>query len=70
MTYTLVAAICSLIVGECTSPMASPFEYSSHYDCLHAGYLHSITTIQNIGSESVNLDKIYIQFQCNEQHNL
>ena len=70
MKFALVLAICSSIAGDCAPHFVSPYEYQSHYDCLHAGYLTSITVIQNFGSETVNAHEIYIQFKCTEQHNL
>jgi len=37
---------------------------------MHAGYITSIRTIQDIGAADVNAHKIYIQFYCSEEHNL
>ena len=70
MKFALTMAICSALTGECGGPSTSPFEYKSHYDCAHAGHLTAITIMQNLGSERVNTDHIYIQFKCIEQHNL
>ena len=70
MTYTLVLAICSFLSGECTPPDIGPYRYQSHYECMHAGYITSIRTIQDIGHNDVNAHKIYIQFYCSEERNL
>ena len=70
MTYTLVLAICSALAGECTTPDIGPYKYQSHYDCMHAGYITSIRTIQDLGSTDVNAHKIYVQFYCSEEQTL
>ncbi len=70
MTYTLVLAICSALAGECTTPDIGPHKYQSHYDCMHAGYITSIRTIQDLGSTDVNAHKLYIQFYCSEEQTL
>ena len=39
-------------------------EYKNHYDCATAGYLNAITTVQRMGPEMINKDRIIIRFSC------
>lgn len=41
--------------------------HDSHYDCVTAGYIHSLNTITTIGQESVDQNKLIINFQCQPQ---
>ena len=40
-------------------------DYRTHYDCATAGYLNALTTVQRMGPEMINKDRIIIRFSCN-----
>ena len=63
--FFLILEICSLVMGGCLPPIPHGY-YASYYDCATAGYLQSIGTLQSIGPEGVNKNKLYIKFYCNE----
>ena len=63
--FFLILKLCSLVMGNCLPPIPHGY-YSSYYDCGIAGYLQSIGTLQAIGPEDVNKNKLYIKFYCNE----
>ena len=64
MKFLLVMQICSAINLQCM-PDVVVCEYKNHYDCATAGYLNAITTVQRMGPEMINKDRIIIRFSCN-----
>ena len=64
MKFLLVMQICSAINLQCM-PDVGGGEYKNHYDCATAGYLNAITTVQRMGPEMINKDRIIIRFSCN-----
>tara|TARA_R100001126_G_scaffold78203_1_gene46792 strand:+ start:307 stop:465 length:159 start_codon:yes stop_codon:yes gene_type:complete len=39
--------------------------YHTHFDCATAGYLNAMSTVQRMGPEMINKDRIIIRFSCN-----
>ena len=64
MKFLLVMQICSAINLQCM-PDVVVGDYKNHYDCATAGYLTAITTVQRMGPEMINKDRIIIIFSCN-----
>ena len=64
MKFLLVMQICSALNLQCM-PDVVVGDYNNHYDCATAGYLNAITTVQRMGPEIINKDRIIIRFSCN-----
>ena len=61
--FMLIMQICSAVHMNCMDEKPIGV-YSSHYDCVTAGYINAIGTTQNIGPEEVEKNKIVIKFSC------
>ena len=64
MKFLLVMQICSALNLQCM-PDVVVGDSKNHYDCATAGYLNAITTVQRMGPEMINKDRIIIRFSCN-----
>ena len=64
MKFLLIMQVCSSIHLACMNEMPAG-EYKTHFDCATAGYLNAITTVQRMGPEMINKDRIIIRFSCN-----
>ncbi len=64
MKFLLIMQICSAINLQCM-PDVVVGDYRTHYDCATAGYLNALTTVQRMGPEMINKDRIIIRFSCN-----
>ena len=64
MKFLLVMQICSALNLQCM-PDVVVGDYKNHYDGATAGYLNAITTVQRMGPEMINKDRIIIRFSCN-----
>jgi hypothetical protein len=51
---------------NCLPPINDSFVFNSWSECASAGYLRSIETNNNIGSDMVNRNKIVVNFECIE----
>ena len=64
MKFLLVMQICSAINLQCL-PAVVIGGYDSHYDCATVGYLNAISSLQKMGPDMINKDRIIIRFSCN-----
>ena len=64
MKFLLIMQICSAINLQCM-PDVVVGDYKTHYDCATAGYLNAISSVQQMGPEMINKDRIIIRFSCN-----
>ena len=64
MKFLLVMQICSAINLQCM-PDVVVGSYHTHFDCATAGYLNAMSTVQRMGPEMINKDRIIIRFSCN-----
>ena len=64
MKFLLVMQICSAINLQCL-PDVVIGSYDSHYDCATVGYLNAMSSLQKMGPDMINKDRIIIRFSCN-----
>ena len=64
MKFLLIMQVCSALHMSCMDTMEVGM-YITHFDCATAGYLNAITTVQRMGPEMINKDRIIIRFSCN-----
>ena len=64
MKFLLVMQICSAINLQCM-PDVVVGSYDSHYECATVGYLNAMSSIQKMGPDMINKDRIIIRFSCN-----
>ena len=64
MKFLLVTQICSAINLQCL-PDVVIGGYDSHYDCATVGYLNAMSSLQKMGPDMINKDRIIIRFSCN-----
>ena len=64
MKFLLIMQVCSALHMSCMDTMEVGM-YKTHFDCATAGYLNAITTVQRMGPEMINKDRIIIRFSCN-----
>ena len=48
MKYLLVLYMCSMNTGQCPNSTISGYQFSSHYDCVNAGYALAQSTFRNL----------------------
>ena len=64
MKFLLIMQVCSTIHLACMEEMTMGI-YKTHFDCATAGYLNAMSTVQRMGPEMINKDRIIIRFSCN-----
>ena len=64
MKFLLVMQICSAINLQCM-PDVVVGSYNSHYEGATVGYLNAMSSVQKMGPEMINKDRIIIRFSCN-----
>ena len=64
MKFLLIMQVCSALHLSCMNEMTAG-EYKTHFDCATAGYLNAMSTVQRMGPEMINKDRIIIRFSCN-----
>ena len=62
MKFTLIMTICSQIYATCLPPLEQDYLYETHFDCATIGYLRSFDTLNKLGSERVNNERIVVNF--------
>ncbi len=72
MKYLLVLYMCSITTGQCPSSSISGYQFTSHYDCINAGYAIAQKTFRNL-KELPEWDipefeekKIVVKFECKQ----
>ena len=72
MKYLLILYLCSINTGQCPSNTISGFQFSSHYDCVNAGYAIAQKTFRNLKEhelwnlDHINKNKFVIKFECKQ----
>jgi 3-deoxy-D-arabino-heptulosonate 7-phosphate (DAHP) synthase class II len=72
MKYILILYMCSMNTGQCPNSTISGYQFSSHYDCVNAGYALAQSTFRNLQEieewdlEYINKNKIVVKFDCKE----
>jgi len=70
MKYLLILYLCSMNTNQCTSSSISGYTFTSHYDCVNAGYAVAQKTFRNLKDyeefprETIEKDKIVVKFEC------
>ena len=64
--------MCSMNTGQCPSSSVSGYQFTSHYDCVNAGYAIAQKTYRNLkefeeyDQDYINQNKIVVKFECKE----
>ena len=72
MKYILVLYMCSMLSNSCPNSTIAGYQFSTHYDCVNAGYAIAQSTFRNLEEiEEYNKDyieqsKIVVRFECRE----
>tara|TARA_R100000664_G_scaffold2128_1_gene5492 strand:- start:585 stop:818 length:234 start_codon:yes stop_codon:yes gene_type:complete len=72
MKYLLILYMCSMTTGECPSSTVSGYQFTSHFDCVNAGYAIAQKTYKNLSEleewdiDHINENKIVVRFECKE----
>ena len=66
MKFILAMIICSSIYQTCLPPHKMPDSYSTHYECMIAGYNEAINKAKEIGPSEVNKYGTIIKFYCQQ----
>ena len=72
MKYILILYMCSLTTGKCPNSTVSGYQFSSHYDCINAGYAIAQKTYRNLkeledwDKPDFEKEKIVVKFECKE----
>ena len=64
MKFILTMIMCTSVYKMCLDPFPMPTKYSSHYECMIAGYEESIKKAKEIGREDINKYGTIIKFFC------
>ena len=64
MKFILTMIICTSVYQQCLEPFPMPTLYSSHYECMIAGYNEAINKAKEIGPKDVNKYGTIIKFFC------
>ena len=62
----LSVIICSALYGNCQEPYTKNIEYKTWAECMWAGTNDTLTLYQVMGEEYINVNKIFVKFQCKE----
>ena len=72
MKYMLILYMCSMITGQCPNNSMAGYQFTSHYDCVNAGYAIAQKTFRNLeeleewDQSYINNNKIVIKFECKQ----
>ena len=64
--------MCSVNTGQCPTSTVSGYQFSSHYDCVNAGYAVAQSTFRNLeeleeySKDYIEQSKIVVKFECRE----
>ena len=72
MKYLLILYMCSMATGQCPSSTVAGYQFTTHYDCVDAGYAIAQKTYRNLkeledwDKQHINKNKLVIKFECKE----
>ena len=64
--------MCSMLSNTCPSSTIAGYQFTSHYDCVNAGYAVAQSTFRNLeeleeySKDYVEQSKIVVKFECRE----
>ena len=64
--------MCSMLSNSCPSSTIAGYQFTSHYDCVNAGYAVAQSTFRNLeeleeySRDYVEQSKIVVKFECRE----
>ena len=65
MSYILILWVCSSINNTCLSPpIHQTLPYQTHYECVKAGYVDSLTLVETMGEAIIEREKLFVAFNC------
>ena len=67
MKFILAFSICSAITGFCNNTMTLPTKFDSWSECVGGGGKLIIDFSKKM-EDSINNDKLYLNYFCNENH--
>ena len=72
MKYILILYMCSMINNSCPESTVAGYQFTTHYDCVNAGYAVAQSTFRNLQAheeyqrEVIEKNKLVIKFECKE----
>ena len=72
MKYILVLYMCSMINNSCPENTIAGYQFTTHFDCVNAGYAIAQNTCRNLQEmeeyerEVIENKKLVIKFECRE----
>tara|TARA_R100000655_G_scaffold3665_1_gene12472 strand:+ start:445 stop:657 length:213 start_codon:yes stop_codon:yes gene_type:complete len=63
--FLLVMQICSGLYGNCM-PEQTFLEHDTWSECSRQGTINTLATIDMLGDEYINTNKLYVKFTCRE----
>ena len=65
MKFFLFLWVCSAINGACLTPaIMNPTPFNNHYECVEEGYITSYDMVQAMSRESVEINRLFVAFNC------
>ena len=64
--------MCSMLSNTCPSSTIAGYQFTSHYDCVNAGYAVAQNTFRNLeeleeySRDYIEQSKIVVKFECRE----
>ena len=64
--------MCSMLSNTCPSSTIAGYQFTSHYDCVNAGYAVAQSTFRNLeeleeySKDYIEQSKIVVKFECKE----
>ena len=64
--------MCSMLSNTCPSSTIAGYQFTSHYDCVNAGYAVAQSTFRNLeeleeySKDYIEQSKIVVKFECRE----
>ena len=68
MKFFLILWVCSAIHGSCiVPPITVPNEFSSHTECVSAGYKEGYNVFTAIDKTLAEEQRLFVAFHCNPE---
>ena len=72
MKYILILYMCSMINNSCPENTIAGYQFTTHFDCVNAGYAIAQSTFRNLQDmeeyqrEVIEKQKLVIKFECKQ----
>ena len=63
--FLLVMQICSGLYGNCM-PEQTMLEHETWSDCSRQGTINTLVTIDMLGADQMNANRLYVKFYCRQ----